>query len=595
MKLKKLSELLIALFSPFPGLSRATPWHTDLKSLFWFFPVGCVRTAHTEIARFVSSQTLGKIINLRAMVALRPWGLVCISAIASLLLFTKCSTPTSSPAEENEETLTQNVVVIIGDDHATSVLGAYGNKVIRTPNLDQLAEEGVLFTHAYANSPVCTPSRQSLITGRYPHAAGVTLLRTPFPDEQITIAEHLKNFGYKTGVVGKTHFNNALPHGFDEMMQMQEYKAFKKSLPTRTLDDSIQTRPLPWQPFRTPARIWLNADALPNNTYDAESEGTFFANSAADFIRQNQDTLFLLWVGFREPHSPFNFPIEYANKYKPEDMTLPETSPEDDRWVPEIFRDLSDEDKRGVIAAYYNSVEYLDKNVGLVLDALREAGLEENTLVVYLGDHGYLLADHNRFEKHMMWEPAVKAPLIVKAGNQFVDKKTDALTEFIDVVPTITELLDVPPMETTQGNSLVPVLQQPDTSLNEYVFSEFLVDNKAMLRSKEWKYIYTTGKRDLGQGYATGFGPSGVVHRLYNMQQDPNEMTNVADKPENQEVMQKMQQEMLSLFKNTHPKANQLPEGLSIEEQLAWFCEPVEDNPDLGFDFDAKTAKENKH
>ncbi len=103
-----------------------------------------------------------------------------------------------------------------------------------------------------------------------------------------------------------------------------------------------------------------------------------------------------------------------------------------------------------------------------------------------------------------------------------------------------------------------------------------------MIRGREWKYIFTSGKRDLGQGYATGFGPSGVVERLYNQRNDPGETTNVADRSENQAVITKMQQEMLTLFKQTHPKADQLPEGLSVEEQLIWFCEPVEDAPDYG-------------
>ena len=236
-----------------------------------------------------------------------------------------------------------------------------------------------------------------------------------------------------------------------------------------------------------------------------------------------------------------------------------------------------------MVSAYYNSVTYLDKNVGIVLDALQEAGLDENTLVVYLGDHGYLLGDHKRFEKHMMWEPAVRAPLILRAGSRFAPgQRTEALTEFVDVVPTITELLQVPPLPTTQGRSVVAALENPDTTLRDYVFSEFLVDNKAMIRNQTWKYIFTSGQRDLGQGYATGFGPSGMMQRLYNQQDDPYEKTNVADRPENQAVLAKMQQEMLMVFKRTHPKAHQLPEGLSVEEQLAWFCEPVEENPDYG-------------
>ena len=508
------------------------------------------------------------------------------SRFAGLLLVAlsiECTSREPVAINDTSSSPLRNVVVIIGDDHATSVLGAYGNELIRTPNLDRLASQGTTFLRAYANSPVCTPSRQSLLTGRYPHAAGVTLLRTALPDEQVTLAEHLKQQGYHTGVVGKTHFNSDLPHGFDTLVQRADYRTFKNSLPPRTLPDSVRTRKMPWRPFQDPARVWLNADALPDTTYDAESEGTFLANQAANFIQNNQDTSFLLWIGFFEPHSPFNFPIEYAGKYSPDDITLPETSDEDDRWVPEIFRDLSDDDKRGVVAAYYNSVEYLDKNVGIVLDALQAAGLDENTLVVYLGDHGYLLGDHRRFEKHMMWEEAVRAPLIMRAGNRFApSQRTEVLTEFVDVVPTITELLRVPPLPTAQGRSAVPVLAKPDTSFRDFVFSEFLVDNKAMIRSREWKYIFTSGKRDLGQGYATGFGPSGVMQRLYNQQTDPRETTNVADQPENQIVLTKMQQQMLTLFRETHPQADQLPEELSIEEQLAWFCEPVEENPDYG-------------
>ncbi len=219
------------------------------------------------------------------------------SLFLPFLFYISCSSRHNTPPEKLGLPL-RNVVVIIGDDHATSVLGAYGNELIRTPNLDRLASQGTTFLHAYANSPVCTPSRQSLITGRYPHATGVTLLRTALSDEQVTIAEHLKEQGYRTGVVGKTHFNSDLSHGFDTLTGRTDYYAFKESLPTRTLPDSIHTRPLPWRPFQTPARAWLNADALPDTTYDAESEGTYFANQAANFIQNNQDTSFLLWVGF---------------------------------------------------------------------------------------------------------------------------------------------------------------------------------------------------------------------------------------------------------------------------------------------------------
>jgi len=475
----------------------------------------------------------------------------------------------------------RNVVCIIGDDHAADVLGCYGNKVIRTPNLDRMASRGVRFTHAYANAPLCSASRQSLLTGKYPHACGVTLLRTAFPDEQLTVAEHLKQYGFKTGVIGKTHFNNSLPHGFDIRIDTQEYRKHLKENPPEKPPANLQTRP-PWKPFRDPARIWLNADGRPSHYYDKDDLGTFLANKAVEFIEQNKNERFCLWVGFHEPHSPFNFPVEYTGKYKPEDMPLPKGSPEDDRWIPQIFKDLSDKEKRGIIASYYTSVEYLDKNVGLILNELKRSALDKNTLVIYIGDQGYLLGHHKRFEKHMMWEEAIRSPLIVQAGGRFGNGRSiDALAEFIDLAPTILQTLGIESMPHLQGKSLLPVLQGIKSDHKDVVFSEFLADNKAMLRTKEWKYIFTSGKRDLGQGYATGNPPSGILHRLYNVRNDPEETTNVADRPENTAILDSLQKRMLSLFKETHPNASQLPEELSLEKKLVWFCEPPDKNADI--------------
>ncbi len=474
-----------------------------------------------------------------------------------------------------------NVVCIIGDDHAAHVLGCYGNGIIRTPNLDRLASRGVRFTHAYANAPLCSASRQSLLTGKYPHACGVTLLRTSFPENQITIAEHLQQYGFKTGVVGKTHFNNGLPHGFEERTDTQEYRNFLEENPPEKPPANRETRP-PWKPFRDPAHIWLNADGRPSQYYDKDDIGTFLANKAVEFIDRNKKGRFCLFVGFHEPHSPFNFPIEYAGKYKPEDMPLPKGSPEDDRWIPQVFKDLSDEEKRGIIASYYTSVEYMDKNVGLILDELERTGLDKNTLVIYIGDQGYLLGHHKRFEKHMMWEEALRSPLIIQAGGRFGEgRSVEVLTEFIDLAPTIMQALGIEPMTQVQGKSLMPVLLGTANNHKDVVFSEFLADNKAMLRTKEWKYIFTSGKRDLGQGYATGHPPSGICHRLYNVKNDPEEFFNVANSLENKTILDSLQKQMLKLFNDTHPKADQLPEGLSVDQQLVWFCEPPDANADL--------------
>lgn len=502
-----------------------------------------------------------------------------------LVLFTVATLISCNEGQKTgENSPLQNIVFIIGDDHAAYALGCYGNMNIKTPNLDKMAARGVRFTHAYANAPMCSASRQSILTGKYPHASGVTLLRTSFPDTEITIAEHLKQFGYTTGIIGKNHFNNNLSHGFDTLITRRDFSNYIQKNRTRTTPDSISVRP-PWKPFRDHSRVWLNAEMLPSQFYDEESSGTYLANKAVDFIEVNQNNKFCLWLGFHEPHSPFNFPIEYTGKYQPENMPFPTGSPEDDRWIPLEFKDLTEDERRGIIAAYYTSVEYLDKNIGLVLDKLESLGLDENTMVVYIGDHGYLLNHHKRFEKHMMWEEAVQAPLIIQSAGKYGEGKAfDQQVEFVDLVPTILDELGIHSMDNLQGKSLLPLLKQENNQHKPYIFSEFLADNKAMVRTPEWKYIFTSGKRDLAQGYATGNPPSGILHRLYDQQNDPNEHSDVAAASENQEVLANLQSALLDWFMQTHPKAEDLPEGLSLDEQLSWFCEP----PDASGDLDAK-------
>lgn len=494
-----------------------------------------------------------------------------------LFILTGCNT--TLPEEEQPPSF-DKVVVIIGDDHAANALGCYGNDRIRTPNLDRLASQGVRFTRAYANAPLCSASRQSILTGRYPHSAGVTLLRTSFPEEQLTIAEHLQAQGFKTGVIGKTHFNNAGSHGFDTLVGRQEWRAWLEEHPPEPVADSIDTYG-DWRPFRDPARIWLNANAKPLPLHDEHMEDTYYARSAADFIERHQNDSFCLWVGFHNPHSPFNFPVEYRDKYDPANMPVPKGSPEDNRWIPAIFKNLSEEDTRGIIASHYTSVEHMDKNTGIILDKIGELGLDDNTLVIYIGDQGYLLGHHKRFEKHMMWEEAIRSPLLLRAGDRFgTGRSSDALTEFIDLAPTILDILGIEPMPTVQGKSLLPVLTGDQDEHKDLVFSEFLVDNKAMVRNDRWKYIFSTGKRDLGQGYATGNPPPGITHRLYDLQNDPEETTNVAaDHPD---VLTELQQSMVALFRTTYPGADTIPVSLSAEEQLVRFCMPPDEGADIG-------------
>ena len=468
----------------------------------------------------------------------------------------------------------RNVVVILSDDHAAGTFGAYGNGVIRTPNLDAFAAQGVRFARAYANSPMCTPSRASLVTGRMPHAVGVTLLHTPLADSTTTLADHLGPLGYRTAAIGKMHFNSGLTHGFDVRVDRGDYGRHLEANPPREVPASIAVRP-PWRPFADPAAVWLNADGLPEARYAEDDEATFLTNRAVEFLEDNRDGPFLLWLGYHQPHSPFSFPVEYAGLYDPAEMPLPATGPEDARWVPAAFRDLTDSESRGIVRAYYQSVEYLDHEVGRVLGAIDRLGLDENTLVVYLSDHGYLLADHGRFEKHMMWEPAVQIPLVVRAPG-LAPRVEGTLVSGVDLVPTILDALGQPMMAGLHGRSLHPLLHGQPYRAQRSVFAEYLEDHKAMVRTDRWKYVFTTGAHDLALGYQTGFGPPGITHRLYDLESDPGEQRDVATEPENSGVLALMQQEMLARFLETHPLAHRLPPQLSLEQALVWFTVPPE-------------------
>ncbi len=486
----------------------------------------------------------------------------------------------------------RNILFIMGDDHAAYALGAYGSRIARTPNLDQLAAEGVRFDRAYVNSPMCNSSRQAILTSRLPHTLRVNQLFTPLDIEEVTIADHLKARGFATGAIGKMHFNSfretlrqwGLPeefvegaddhHGFDLRIDRAEYRRHLEAHPPRRAPEGTAVMPAEVA-FDDLDRHW-NAAGLPDSVYDESSEAHFFADEAIRFMRERRDERFCLWLSFREPHSPFTYPVEDAGSFDPSVMPLPVAGPEDEPWIPAVFRDATPAQRRGIAASYYTSVKHLDRNVGRVLDALDEMGLDDETLVVYVGDHGYLLGHHGRFEKHTMWEEAVRAPLLMRHPRLGRGRTVGALVEFIDLAPTILDLLGVEPMETAQGRTLVPLLEGRVEDHRQVVFSEYLIDDLAMVRTERWKYVYTAGRQDLRIGYATGQGASGPVHRLYDLWQDPGEQHSLAGEAAYREVLAYMQRLMLERFEATHPERQKLPEGLDAAGKLAWFTRPLD-------------------
>jgi arylsulfatase A-like enzyme len=470
-----------------------------------------------------------------------------------------------------------NFLFILADDHAGYVLGCDGNRDARTPNLDRLAGEGVRFAAHHCNSPVCTPSRQSFLTGQLPHAAGVTVLSTPLATDKPTLARQFKTAGYQTAVFGKMHFNRpAEPglHGFDVMMTEDEItKAWTAEVNPRSLPADIRVKPAQWRPFHDPARIWLNADKLPLARYDQESRGTYIAHRAIQYLEENRDRQFALWTSFQEPHSPFDFPTEDRDLFPASRFAVPRVGPEDAWQIPKIFRDLSDDDKRGIAAAYYTSVAFLDRNIGRVLDTLRRLRLEEDTFVVYMADHGYSLGQHGRFEKHCGYGPALRVPLIMRYPGRTHTGVVRDLTEHIDVPATIVDMMGLDPLPITHGQSLRPYLEgRSPEHRRDHIFSEYLENEEAYIKTPEWKYILCSGKRARTDGYEIDNPTPGRYRRLYDLRNDPGEFIDVAQGYP--ELVAKFESLMLDRYRATHPDREQEPQRLSRVEAIEFYLRP---------------------
>jgi arylsulfatase A-like enzyme len=475
-----------------------------------------------------------------------------------------------------------NILYIIADDHAGYVLGADGNRRAYTPNLDRLASQGTRFAANYCNSPVCTPSRQSILTGQLPHSSGVTVLGTPLDESKPTIAKNLAASGYDTAVFGKMHFNqHGVPgiHGFKTATTEDIVRdRWLKDVGPEQVPEGLHTKPQ-WRPFKVPARIWLNADDLPFPRFEAGMKSTWIAEHASQFLTEHRNDPFALWVSFQEPHSPYDFPIEDRNRFDPGSFAVPEVGPEDPPQIPLIFRDLSAADKQGINAAYYTSVSFLDRSVGKVLAKLSELGLDRDTLVIYMSDHGYCLGQHGRIEKHTCYEPALRVPLIFRwPGKVAPNHVVKDFTESVDVGPTILDLLGAERFDLSHGQSLRAYTEGNRVKKpRKQIFSEYLENEEACVRTSEWKFIQCSGRRARTEGYITDNPTPGRYVRLYDLKADPGEFHNVA--AQHPAVVKKLRSDLLSVFRTTHPEAIREPEKLAPEDAIDWYLRPRDARP----------------
>ena len=458
-----------------------------------------------------------------------------------------------------------NVIWICADDYAPAVSGTYGSSIASTPNLDRLAAGGIRFDRAYCACPLSTPSRMAFMSGRYPRSVGVTLTPTPLHMDECTIGRLMRNAGYETAAFGKTHYYDPLLREFDKCVDLPEYNEYLATLPPTQVPAGVNILG-PWRPFNDPARIWLNADCLPYR-YDAQMPDTFFTENAVRYLSEKRSRPFFMWVGFYVTHSPFRFPVEFNGLFRPEEFAVPEVSPHDEAILPPVFRGLTIREKQGIIAAYHTSAAYMDRNVGSILNTLDRMGLVDNTLVIFNSDHGYLLGEHGRFEKHCCFEEAVRSALLMRFPGVIPPGHcASELVELIDILPTILELCGIDIPFNVQGRSLARLIRGDTCGHREHVISEYADNAEAMIRTDSWKLIHSAGNRKRRDGYATNHLPQEPSNRLYHLTEDPKELRDVSTLPENREIVDRLIDLLVSHVKSTVRAPNMLP---ATEDPLA--------------------------
>ncbi len=463
-----------------------------------------------------------------------------------------------------------NLLILIADDQASGTLGCEGDPREATPRLDQLAREGVLLQRAYCNAPVCTASRQSFLTGLYPHAVGVTRLGTALSENETTLADWLGDLGYVTAAFGKMHFNSPLRHGFQKRLDVEDWEAWLRRHPPEGGDQRAR-----WRPMVDPVAVWLNAAARDHGLSEASMFGTYLADQAAGFFHEHAEDPFLMVVGFTEPHAPFPFPREYAGRYPPSRFSAP--PPGDVSWPdqPNLFRELDQPQIQGIQAAYFTSLAFLDHQVGRILDALKREGIAENTVVVYLSDNGYFLGQHGRFEKHSLREPAVRVPVILRwPGHLPAGARVTGPVELVDLMPTLIEELGLPAPVGLQGRSLCRTLRGEASESSRPVLSVYLENEEAMIHEGRYKLIVQRGERRRQDGMGSGRRPSGPVVQLYDLVEDPEEMENRAEDPGLAAVRQGLMRALHERLTSTRGRRGPVPPSNSLFDEILWCLVP---------------------
>jgi iduronate 2-sulfatase len=442
----------------------------------------------------------------------------------------------------------RNVLFLVVDDLRPE-LGCYGNPIVKTPNIDRLARRGLVFTRAYCQQAVCTPSRTSFLTGLRPDTTKVydngreNGFRKVLPDV-VTLPQFFRRHGYETRGLGKVFgedLNDPLAWSiplWPEGIAGMQYVDLEKW--ARVPDGGTPRTPIPtleWKKLDT-----RQAPDVPDN---ALQDGQV-ADRAVQALRERKDKPFFLAVGFLKPHLPFVAPKKYFDLYSLSDIPEPPDPlpPED---VPEValhdwreLRGYKDIPRKGplppgkareLILGYYAATTYTDAQVGKVLDELDRLNLTSQTTVVLIGDNGWHLGEHDLWGKTTNFEFDTRVPMILAgAGVPARGAKCAALVEFVDLFPTLCDLGGFTPPRELEGISMKPLLADPARKWKTAAFSQFPRPFAPAKRGDGMGYTMRTERYRYTEWRIPG---QETAYELYDHEKDPRETVNVAGRPEN--------------------------------------------------------------
>ncbi len=440
-----------------------------------------------------------------------------------------------------------NVLILYTDQQRWDTIRAAGNTRIHTPNLDRLAERGALFENAFVNCPVCMPSRMSMLSGRYPASLRIAVNGIEMPENVPCVHNVLKSYDYHTANIGKLHFKNHAsmfrdhrePHpryGFDTLILSDEpgcyddayIKWVSEKEPDAVPSCRINTPPA-WtgEPVKVHPRKAVSPYIFQGSEHLTHT--SFVARETIEYISRHKADQFFCVAGFYAPHAPINPPERFTDMYKLDDMPLP------NRNEGENVGNTSEEEWRKIKAYYYALISHIDEEVGKILHTLHDLDLEEDTIVIFTSDHGEHLGDHGLIGKSQAYDSSSHVPFLVSYPRKIKPgQRQKEVVEAVDIVPSILDWcgVQVPPF--MQGSSLRPLLE-PGRNGYRKRSSAFIEHRKPFMeaykavRTDEYLYVI----HDDGE------------EELYDLSLDPHQLTDIAGKPETQNVLADMRKELM--------------------------------------------------